>query len=69
MLSIDNLRKGYSYKLTNHGEETSFEVIEFTENDYLVKNIHTFEKFELNELVCYGEGKDYELIDIEEHES
>ena len=68
MLSIDNLRKGQTYQLTNYGEKIKFEVIEFTENDCLVKNIHTFEQFELSELVCYGEGKDYELIDLEEDE-
>jgi hypothetical protein len=68
MLSIENLRKGYSYQITNHGEQIDFEVIEFIEDDYMVKNIDTLEVFNLKELVQYGLGKDYELIDIEEHE-
>lgn len=68
MLSIDNLRKGHTYILTNYGDRVEFEVIEFTSNDYLVKNIDTLEKFHLNELIEYGKGKDYELIELEEHE-
>ena len=68
MLSIDNLRKGYSYSLTNYGEQIEFEVIEFTEKDYLVKNTDTLEEFHLNELIKYGLGKDYELKDLEGHE-
>jgi len=68
MLSIDNLRKGYVYQITNHGEKHEFEVLEFTEDDYLVKNITTLEKFNLKELTQYGLGKDYELIDLEGYE-
>ena len=65
MLSIDNLRKGYVYQLTNFGEQIEFEVIEFIEEDYLVKNTSTLEQFKLKELIQYGLGKDYELIDLE----
>ena len=68
MLSIDNLRKGYAYQLTNHGETFEFEVLEFTESDYLVKNTATLEQFHLKELTQYGLGKDYELIDLEGYE-
>ena len=68
MLSIDNLRKGYSYQLTNYGEQVEFEVMEFTDNDYVVKNTRTLEVFNLKELIQYGLGKDYELIDLEGYE-
>lgn len=65
MLSIDNLRKGYVYQITNHGEQIVFEVTDFIEDDYLVKNTLTLETFKLSEVVQYGLGKDYELIDLE----
>ena len=68
MLSIDNLRKGYSYQLTNYGEQVEFEVMEFSDNDYVVKNTQTLEVFNLKELIQYGLGKDYELIDLEGYE-
>ena len=68
MLGIDNLRKGYVYQITNHGEQIEFEVIEFVDEDYLVQNKTTLETFNLKELTKYGLGKDYELIDLEEYE-
>tara|TARA_B100000809_G_scaffold55257_1_gene51056 strand:+ start:7730 stop:7939 length:210 start_codon:yes stop_codon:yes gene_type:complete len=68
MLCIDNLRKGYTYQITNHREQITFEVIDFTENDYLVKNTTTLEVFNLKEIIQYGLGNDYELIDLEGNE-
>ena len=68
MLSIDNLRKGCLYELTNYGEQVEFEIIEFTDHDYLVKNTATLEIFKLKELTQYGFGKDYKLIDLEDYE-
>ncbi len=65
MLSSTNLRKGQKYKLTNYGHSMVFEVLSFESRDYKIKNTETLELLYFNELVQYGKGKDYELIDLE----
>ena len=65
MLSINNLRKGSRYEITNYGEIIQFEVIEFTSTEIKVKNIDTLEVFFLEDIIRYGKGKDYQLIDLE----
>lgn len=68
MLSITNLRKGSRYEITNYGDNIQFEVIEFVEKEIKVKNIDTLEVFFLEDIVRYGKGKDYQLIDLENAE-
>ena len=68
MLSINNLRKGSQYEITNYGEVILFEVMEFVNNDIKVKNIDTLEIFFLSDIIRYGKGKDYQLIDLEYEE-
>ena len=68
MLSIKNLRKGSRYEITNYGDNIQFEVIEFVEKEIKVKNIDTLEVFFLEDIVRYGKGKDYQLIDLENAE-
>ena len=65
MLSSKNLRKGQKYKVTNYGHSMVFEVLSFESNDYQIKNTETLEISKFNEVVQYGKGKDYELIDLE----
>ena len=65
MLSSKNLRKGQKYKVTNYGYSMVFEVLSFESNDYQIKNTETLEISKFNEVVQYGKGKDYELIDLE----
>ena len=64
-ISIDNLRKGKKYRLTNYGEEFDFQVIEMPEEGvYKVKDLTTLDVYLLHDLVRYGKGKDYDLDEL-----
>lgn len=64
-LSMDNLRKGKKYRLTNFGESFDFQVMEMPEeNVYQVKDLLTLETYRLNDLIKYGKGKDFDLEEI-----
>ena len=64
-ISLDNLRKGKKYKLTNHGETFEFQVTEMPqENVYRVKDLLTLEIYLLHDLLRYGKGKDFDLEEL-----
>ncbi len=64
-LAFNNLRRGNKYQLRNHGEVFDFLVIDIAENDvYKLKDLHTLEIYLLHELLQYGKGKDYDLIEL-----
>lgn len=64
-LSIDNLRKGKKYKITNYGESFEFQVMEMPEeNVYLIKDLLTLERYPLHDLVKYGKGPDFDLEEL-----
>jgi len=64
-LSIDNLRKGKKYRMTNYGDEMNFQVVDIPEEDvYLIKDLLTLEKYLLHELLKYGKSKDFDLEEI-----
>ena len=61
-LSFDNLRIGKKYSLRNHGEVFDFQVIAMPEDGvFQVKDLHTLDKYLLEELTRYGKGKDFDL--------
>ncbi|MFK7900194.1 MAG: hypothetical protein AB8B61_05500 [Cyclobacteriaceae bacterium] len=63
-LSIEGLRKGYHYRLTNFGESHKFEVMDILYNDCLVKDLLTLEVYKISELYSYGKGDDFEIEEI-----
>ncbi|MFD1186237.1 hypothetical protein [Pontibacter rugosus] len=65
-LSLDNLRRGRKYRLTNYGETFEFQVVEMPEeNVYKVKDLNTLDTYLLHDLYKYGKGKDFDLEDLE----
>ena len=64
-MSVDNMRIGKSYFLKNHGEKTSFLILE-TEgrNDFKIKDHLSLEIYLFGELIQYGIGEDFELYEI-----
>lgn len=36
-----------------------------SDNNFLVKNLATLEKFELADLIQFGVGKDFEIVELE----
>lgn len=64
-ISLDNLRRGKKYKLTNYGETFEFQVMEIAEeNVYRVKDLNTLDLFLLHELYKYGKGRDFDLEEL-----
>ncbi|MDQ3394554.1 MAG: hypothetical protein M3512_10655 [Bacteroidota bacterium] len=64
-ISFDTLRVGHYYKLINYGEATEFEVIDIrNDGNFKIKDLHTLEKYTLNDLIMFGKGKDYNLFEI-----
>ena len=66
-MAIDTLRVGHRYSLTNYGEVTEFELLRIeNEDDYIVRDLNSLETYNLNVLVDYGKGKDYDLVELDE---
>jgi hypothetical protein len=64
-ISLDNLRKGKKYRLTNYGETFDFQVTDMPEeNKYRVKDLLTLESYLLNDLLKYGKGRDFDLEEL-----
>ncbi|GGF30430.1 hypothetical protein [Echinicola rosea] len=64
-IALDNLRVGRVYHLTNYGENRQLEVLERIGRDnFQVKDLDTLEIYELEELLRWGIGKDYDLDEV-----
>lgn len=64
-ISLDTIRVGKKYFLINHGERHEFFVVEkITNKNFKVKDIHSLELYEINDLLQFGKGKDYELREL-----
>ena len=64
-ISMDNLRRGKKYRLTNYGESFEFQVVEMPEEGaYRVKDLNTLDLYLLHDLVKYGKGKDFDLDEL-----
>jgi hypothetical protein len=65
-LSLNVLRTGKRYRITNFGEKHEFEIENVLPNgDFKVKDMLTLERYHLKELIDFGKGKDYLLEEIE----
>ncbi|WP_209330272.1 hypothetical protein [Lunatimonas salinarum] len=64
-LALDNLRVGRAYRLVNFGEVRTLKVLEkVSANNFRVKDMDTLEQYELEELLRWGRGSDYDLDEI-----
>lgn len=64
-ISFDNIRIGKKYFLSNYGEESEFEVLEWLgDEDYKLKDLHTLEIYTLNDLIKYGKSNDFDIYEI-----
>jgi hypothetical protein len=68
-LSLDVLRTGKKYRLTNFRETHEFIVESVMANgDFKVKDLLTLERYKLKDLIAYGKGDDYNLEELENGE-
>ena len=64
-ISFDNIRVGNKYVLKNYDDVFEFEVMErISGSNYKLKDLHTLEKYELDDLVRWGKGKDFDVREI-----
>jgi hypothetical protein len=64
-IAINNIRIGRKYRLTNFGEVTEFEVMEYLGGeDFLIKDLLLLEKNRLHNLMQFGKGSDFEIEEI-----
>lgn len=64
-ISMDNLRRGKKYRLTNYGESFDFQVVDMPEEGaYKVKDLNTLDTYLLHDLVKYGKGRDFDLDEL-----
>jgi hypothetical protein len=64
-MSFDALRVGHTYRLRNYDDIREFKVVrKLNDKNFVVQDTGTMEKFELEDLVRYGKGKDYDLDEI-----
>lgn len=64
-ISIDVIRTGKKYRLTNYGDSSEFEVVDFLERDnYQLKDLHTLEQYQLKDLIQFGKGADFSIEEM-----
>ncbi|GGZ14050.1 hypothetical protein GCM10007049_02370 [Echinicola pacifica] len=64
-IALDNLRVGRVYSFTNYGEHRQLEVMaKIGRDNFQVKDLATLEVYELDELLRWGIGKDYDLDEV-----
>ncbi|HLT07163.1 MAG TPA: hypothetical protein VK014_06520 [Cyclobacteriaceae bacterium] len=65
-LALDNLRVGRNYRLINYGEERQITVVaRLSGKNFKVKDLQTLETYDMEELLRWGTGPDYELEELE----
>lgn len=64
-ISLNTIRIGKKYYIINFGEKHEFIVLKrISENNFLIKDLLTLEKYELQEFIAYGKGSDFELFEL-----
>ena len=59
------MRVGKNYFVQNHGESTSFSVLETIGiNDFKIKDLLSLEIYRFGQLIEFGIGEDFELYEI-----
>ncbi len=64
-IALDNLRVGRVYYFVNYGEKRNLEVLDrIGRNNFKVKDLDTLEVYEMEELLRWGVGKDFDLDEL-----
>lgn len=64
-LALDNIRVGRVYRLVNYGEVRYLQAMErIGRENFKVKDMDTLELYDLEELLQWGIGKDYDLDEV-----
>jgi len=61
-IAFNNIRIHKEYVLTNFGERYEFMVMEIiSDQEFLLKDIHTLDIYLMSDLLSSGRGKDYSI--------
>ena len=64
-IAIETIRVGQKYRLVNFDEVFEFEVLrKVSEKNFSLKDLHTLEKYQLQELIKFGRGKDFVILEL-----
>ena len=64
-IAIETIRVGQKYRLINYDEVFEFEVLrKVSEKNFSLKDLHTLEKYQLQELIKFGRGKDFVILEL-----
>ena len=65
MRSFETLRVGKKYRVQNFGDIYEFEILRrLSDLNYLVKDVHTLETYELEEIIRWGTGNDFTVDEL-----
>ncbi|MBX7126463.1 MAG: hypothetical protein K1X47_12285 [Cyclobacteriaceae bacterium] len=65
-LAFGSLRTGKKYRLINYGDRYDFELEDILpDGDFMVKDLHTLERFRLKDTIRFGKGRDFEIREID----
>ena len=64
-ISLDVIRVGKNYRLTNYDDVSEFEVLRrISDDNFDLKDLHTLEKYDLLSLISFGKGNDFEVEEL-----
>lgn len=64
-IAIETIRVGQKYRLVNYDEVFEFEVLKkVSDKNFSLKDLHTLEKYQLQELIKFGRGKDFAILEL-----
>ncbi|MBK5278891.1 MAG: hypothetical protein JJE09_08510 [Bacteroidia bacterium] len=64
-LSLNVLRTGKKYSLINFGDRYEFIIENILSNgDFILKDLHTLEKYHYKDLIKFGKSRDFEIRDL-----
>ncbi|HEX9651403.1 MAG TPA: hypothetical protein VGA21_12640 [Cyclobacteriaceae bacterium] len=65
-IALNTIRTGKKYFFRNFGEEIIFQVTRIlSDHDFKLKDLNSLETYTFSDLIQFGKGQDYELIELE----
>ena len=64
-MSFDTMRVGKKYRIKNYGDVYEFQILKrLSDKNYLLKDLHTLETYEIDDLIRWGRGADFDIDEL-----